>query len=152
MKPILRLTFLFIAIASFASCSKVVVNVDVQPNINGSWVLTDAAHKDKYGWYTVNTGVENGVFTFYNNGRAKYVENGVTLEGNWSMTKISTGYYDEYGVYVTNSHYDLSIRVSDYYGDDAVDMYFDNVSVGINSFVGTNYANGYIGRYRFSRY
>jgi hypothetical protein len=70
MKPILRLTILFIAIASFASCSKVVVNVDVQPNINGSWVLTDAAHKDKYGWYTVNTGVENGVFTFYNNGRA----------------------------------------------------------------------------------
>ncbi|MCS3797695.1 hypothetical protein [Niastella sp. OAS944] len=152
MKPILRLTFLFIAIVSFASCSKVVVNVDIQPNINGSWVLTDAAHKDKYGWYTVNTGVENGVFTFYNNGRAKYVENGVTLEGNWSMTKISTGYYDEYGVYVTNSHYDLSIHVSDYYGEDAVDMYFDNVSVGINSFVGTNYANGYIGRYRFSRY
>lgn len=152
MKPILRLTFLFIAIASFASCSKVVVNVDIQPNINGSWVLTDAAHKDKYGWYTVNTGVENGVFTFYNNGRARYVENGVTLEGTWSMTKISTGYYDEFGVYYTNSHYDLSIHVSDYYGDDAVDMYFDNVSVGLNTFVGTNYANGYIGRYRFSRY
>ena len=152
MKPFLRLTFLFIAIASFASCSKVVVNVDIQPNINGSWVLTDAAHKDKYGWYTVNTGVEHGVFTFYNNGRARYVENGVTLEGTWSMTKISTGYYDEYGVYYTNSHYDLSIHVSDYYGDDAVDMYFDNVSVGLNTFVGTNYANGYIGRYRFSRY
>jgi hypothetical protein len=143
---------LFIAIASLASCSKVVVNVDVQPNINGSWVLTDAAHKDKYGWYTVNTGVENGVFTFYNNGRARYVENGVVLEGSWSMTKISTGYYDEFGIYYTNSHYDLSIHVSDYYGDDTVDMYFDNVSVGLNTFVGTNYANGYIGRYRFSRY
>jgi len=152
MKPILRLTFLFIAIASFASCSKVVVDVDIQPNINGSWVLTDAAQKDKYGWYTVNTGIEHGIFTFYNNGRARYVENGVTLEGTWSMRSVTDGYYDEYGVYYTNSHYDLSIHVSDYYGDDVIDMYFDNVNVRSNSFVGTNYNNGYVGRYRFSRY
>jgi FlaG/FlaF family flagellin (archaellin) len=68
------------------------------------------------------------------------------------MNKISSGYYDEFGVYFTDSHYDLTIHVSDYYGDDAVDMYFDNVSVGINAFVGTNYGNGYIGRYRFARY
>ena len=152
MKPILRLTFLFIAIASFASCSKVVVDVDVQPAITGSWVLSDASHKDKYGWYTVNTGIEHGVFTFYNNGRAKYVENGVVLEGTWSMRTITNGYYDEFGVYFTNSHQDLSIHVSDYYGDDTIDMYFDNVNVYNNSFVATNFTNDYIGRYRFVRY
>jgi hypothetical protein len=150
MKPFLRLTFLFIAIASLASCSKVVV--DVQPNLTGSWVLTDAAHKDKYGWYTVNTGVENGVFHFYSNGRAKYVENGVTLEGTWTMRSITDGYYDEFGVYFTDSHQDLSIHVSNYYGDDSIDMYFDNISVRYNSFVATNYTNDYVGRYRFSRY
>ena len=150
MKPILRLTFLFIAIASLASCSKVVI--DIQPTITGSWVLTDAAQKDAYGWYTVNTGIEKGVFTFYNNGRARYVENGVTLEGTWSMRSMSTGYYDEFGIYFTNSHQDLSIHVSNYYGDDTIDMYFDNVKVYGNSFVATNYANNYIGRYRFSRY
>jgi len=151
MKPILRLTFLLITIASVAaSCSKVVV--DVQPTITGSWVLTDAAQKDAYGWYTVNTGVENGVFYFYNNGRAKYVENGTTLDGTWSMRSITTGYYDEFGVYFTNSHQDLSIHVSNYYGDDVIDMYFDNVKVYNNSFVATNYNNNSIGRYRFSRY
>jgi hypothetical protein len=150
MKPFLRLTFLFIAIASFASCSKVII--DIQPAITGSWVLSDAAHKDAYGWYTVNTGVENGVFTFYNNGRARYVENGTTLEGTWGMQTETTGYYDEYGVYFTNSHQSLSIHVSNYAGDDVVDMNFDNVKVYANSFVGTNYTNNYVGRYRFSRY
>ncbi len=150
MKPILRLTFLFIAIASFSACTKVVV--DVQPAITGSWVLTDAAHKDAYGWYAVNTGIENGVFHFYNNGRARYTENGVTLEGTWTIRTITDGYYDEFGVYFTNSHQDLSIHVSSYYGDDAIDMYFDNVKIYGNSFVATNYANNYIGRYRFSRY
>jgi hypothetical protein len=150
MKPILRLTFLLIAIASLSGCAKVVV--DVQPTITGSWVLTDAAQKDAYGWYTVNTGVENGIFYFYNNGRARYVENGTTLEGTWSMRSVTTGYYDEFGVYFTNSHQDLSIHVSNYYGDDAIDMYFDNIKLYSNSFVATNYANNYIGRYRFNRY
>jgi hypothetical protein len=151
MKLIIRLTFLFIAVASLASCSKAVV-VDAQPAITGSWVLTDAAEKDAYGWYTVNTGVENGIFYFYNNGRAKYVENGATLEGTWTMRTITNGYYDEFGVYFTNSHNDLSIHVSNYYGDDTIDMYFDNVKIYSNSFVATNYANNSIGRYRFSRY
>ncbi|HEX6429896.1 MAG TPA: hypothetical protein VF008_19515 [Niastella sp.] len=150
MKPILRLTFLFIAIASLASCSKVVI--DVQPTLTGSWVLTDAAQKDAYGWYTVNTGIEHGVFDFYSNGRARFVENGTTLEGTWSIQTLTTGYYDEYGVYFTNTHQGLSIHVSDYYGDDTIDMYFDNVKIYANSFVATNYANNHIGRYRFSRY
>jgi hypothetical protein len=151
MKSILRLTFLSIAIAALtASCSKVVV--DVQPTITGSWILTNAAQKDAYGWYTVNTGVENGIFYFYNNGRARYVENGTTLEGTWSMRTMTTGYYDEFGVYFTNSHQDLSIHVSNYYGDDTIDMYFDNVNIYPNSFVATNYNNNSIGRYKFSRY
>jgi hypothetical protein len=150
MKSFLRLTLVMVVIASLASCSKVVV--DVQPSITGSWVLTDAAHKDAHGWYGVTTGVEHGVFTFFNNGRARYSENGVTLEGTYNMQSVTTGYYDEYGNYYTNRHYSLSIHVSDYYGDDAVDMVFDNVRVNANSFVGTNYNNQYIGRYRFERF
>jgi hypothetical protein len=150
MKPIVRLTFLFIAIASLASCSKAIV--DVQPSLTGSWVLTDAAQKDAYGWYTVNTGIEQGVFHFYSNGRARYVEHGTTLEGTWSIQTLTTGYYDEFGVYYTDTHQGLSIHVSNYYGDDTIDMYFDNVKIYANSFVATNYTNNYIGRYRFSRY
>jgi len=152
MKSYLRLTVLFVAVVSFASCTKVGVIVDIQPTITGSWVLTDAAQKDAYGWYTVNTGVENGVFTFYNNGQATYVENGSTLRGTWSMNTASSGYYDESGVYFTNSHQNLQIHVSNYKGDDVVDMAFDNVNIYANSFVATNYMNHTIGRYKFSRY
>jgi hypothetical protein len=151
MKSFIRLSLLMVAIASFASCTKVVI--DARPaSITGSWVLTDAAQKDRYGWYTVTTGVEYGVFTFYSNGRARYVENGVVLEGSWNIQTLTSGYYDEYGNYYTNSHQSLSIYVSDYYGDDVIDMYFDNVRISNNSFVGTNYTHNTIGRYRFSRY
>lgn len=150
MKSIIRFSLLIAAIASLSACSK--VTIDVQPSISGSWVLTDAAHKDAYGWYTVNTGVENGVFTFYNNGRARYVENGVILEGTWNLQTITDGYYDEYGNYYTDRHQSMSIHVSNYYGDDTIDMYFDNVKIYANTFVGTNYNKDYIGRYRFSRF
>lgn len=150
MKPIIRLTWLLIAVASLSGCTKAVV--EQQATLAGSWVLTDAAHKDAYGWYAVTTGVENGVFYFYNNGRARYIENGTTLEGSWNVQTITDGYYDEYGNYYTNSHQSLSIHVSSYYGDDTIDMYFDNVRLYSNSFVATNYTKDYIGRYRFTRY
>lgn len=150
MKSIIRLTLLMVAVASLSGCAKVVI--DVQPTITGSWVLTDAAHKDDYGWYSVTTGIEQGVFTFYNNGRARYVENGVTMEGTWNIQTVNSGYYDEYGNYYTNSHQSMSLHLSNYYGDDTIDMYFDNIRIYGGSFVGTNYNNDYIGRYRFSRY
>jgi len=150
MKPYLRLSFLIIAVASLSGCSKVMI--DIQPSIVGSWVLTDAAHKDSYGWYSVSTGVENGIFYFYNNGQAKYVENGTTLNGTWNMETLTTGYYDEYGNFYTNSHEALAIHVANYSGSDVVDMSFDDVKVYANSFVATNYTKDYIGRYRFSRY
>ena len=152
MKSYLRLTLLFVVVASFASCTKVGVIVDIQPTITGSWVLTDASQKDAYGWYGVTTGVENGVFTFYSNGQATYVENGSTLKGSWSMNTASTGYYDEAGIYYNNAHQNLQIHVSNYKGDDVVDMVFDNVNIYPNSFVATNYMNHTIGRYKFSRY
>ena len=150
MKPYIHLGVLLVAAASLSGCSKVIV--DVKPSIVGSWVLTDAVHKDSNGWYTVNTGVENGVFYFYNNGQAKYVENGTTLNGTWDMETLTDGYYDEYGNFYTNSHESLAIHVSNYSGSDVVDMYFDDVLVNANSFVATNYTKDYIGRYRFSRY
>jgi len=149
MKRILLLTSLF-AVVLLTSCSKVIV--EVQQPITGSWVLTDAAHKDAYGWYTVTTGVESGVFTFYNDGTARYSERGVTMQGNWYVRTTTGGYYDEYGDYYTNSHQSLEIHVSDYYSDDAIDMVFDNVRFSGGSFVATNYNNNYIERYRFSRY
>ena len=152
MKPIIRLSFLLIAVASFSGCSKVTIDLNIPSSLAGTWVLTDAAHKDAGGWYTVNTGVEKGIFYFYNNGKARYIENGNTLEGTWNVQTIVSGYYDENGNFYTDAHQSLSLHLSNYAGDDTIDMDFDNVKIGANSFVGTNYTKDYIGRYRFSRY
>lgn len=150
MKLIIRLSFLLITAFAFTGCSKVIFNDD-EP-IAGSWILTDAAHKDVYGWYPVTTGVEGGVFTFYNNGTARYSDQGVTMNGTWTMYYSNDGYYDEYGSYYTDRHQSLQVNLTDPYGDENINMYFDNVRFSGNRFVGTNYNNNYIERYRFSRY
>ena len=47
MKLIIRLSFLLITAIAFTGCSKVML-YEEEPLV-GSWVLTDAAHKDLYG-------------------------------------------------------------------------------------------------------
>lgn len=149
MKLIIRLSFLLITAFAFTGCSKVMI-YEEEP-LAGSWVLTDAAHKDAYGWYSVTTGVERGVFTFYDNGNARYTEAGVTMYGSWQVYYTSGGYYDEYGNYYSDRHQALQVNLSDGYGEN-IDMYFENVRIYNNRFVATNYNNHYIERYRFSRY
>lgn len=152
MKRIIYAAALLLSITFFAtSCTKVTIET-TPASLTGSWILTDAAKKDAYGWYNVTTGVEDGVFYFYNNGTAKYVEGNYTLSGSWNLQTSVEGYYDEYGTWYVNAHQSMSIHVANYSGSDVVDMYFDNVKIGNNSFVGTNYDKNTIGRYRFSRY
>ena len=116
MKRIIYAAALLIGITFLAtSCTKVTIQT-TPASLTGSWVLSDAAHKDAYGWYTVNTGIENGVFYFYDNGTAKYVENGTTLSGSWNIQTSVEGYYDEYGTWYVNAHQALSIHVSNYSG------------------------------------
>ena len=151
MKLIIRFSLILVAAFTFTGCSKVIY-YDEEVTLTGSWVLTDAAHKDEYGWYNVTTGVENGVFTFYNNGTARYTEAGVTMNGTWSVYNTNGGYYDEHGSYYSDSHQALQVNLDDPYGDESIDMYFENVRIRSNSFVATNYRNSYVERYRFSRY
>lgn len=150
MKLIIRLSFLLITAIAFTGCSKVML-YEEEPLV-GSWVLTDAAHKDAYGWYNVTTGIERGVFTFYDNGSARYTEAGVTMHGSWQVYYTDGGYYDEHGNYYSDRHQALQVNLSDGYGDENINMYFENVRIYSNRFVATNYHNNYIERYRFSRY
>lgn len=149
MKSIIRISLILITAFTFTGCSKIIFEDD--DPIAGSWVLTDAAHKDAYGWYNVTTGVERGVFTFYRNGSATYTERGVTMHGSWRLIYNSGGYYDEYGNYYYDQHQSLQVDLSDGWGDN-INMYFENVIIYANRFVATNYNNHYIERYRFSRY
>ena len=150
MKKIIRFTFILAIAAMFTGCSKIILENNAP--LAGSWVLTDAAQKDAYGWYSITTGVESGIFYFYNNGTARYTEGHLTMEGTWTMQSAYGGYYDEYGDYYNDNHKSLTVHLSDYYGGSTINMYFDNVKVYGNSFVATNYKTNYIERYRFSRY
>jgi len=151
MKNYLRLSaFLLITVIATSSCSKIILTEESP--IAGTWILSNAAHKDAYGWYNVTTGVENGTFYFYSNGTARYTEGHITMNGTWSVRNASGGYYDEYGSYYSDAHQSLQVNLSDYYGDNTINMYFDNVRFRSNTFVATNYKNNYIEKYTFSRY
>jgi len=138
-----------LAAVLLSGCSKVVVTIS--DPVSGSWVLTDASGKDAGGWYSINTGLESGIFDFYPNGSATYSDHNVTMHGSWYTSISISGYYDEYGDFYTNSHETMTVRLSDSYGNSA-NMYFDDIRVSGNSLTGTVYDGHTLEKYHFSRY
>jgi hypothetical protein len=152
MKRIIHATFLLTAVVAFASCSKVAVVIDTPATVVGSWVVTDASRQDAHSWYSISSGVENGVFHFYNDGSAEYDEQGTRLQGTWNYQTVYSGYYDASGKYYNGAHKVLSINVSNYAGTDVIDMDLDVADLYGDSLVGTTYTNSYVDFYQFRRY
>jgi len=151
MKSIIRVLIIFSSVIFLSACNKVVV-VPGQYPVNGSWVLTDAAQSNGYGWQHFYTGLENGVFNFYNNGVASYDNGQNLLNGSWNITTVVSGYYDQYGNYYNDSHQSFEVHVYDSYSNSSVDLYFDDVVFTGNQIIATNYNGTYIERYIFGRY
>ncbi|WP_153797630.1 hypothetical protein [Foetidibacter luteolus] len=153
MKSLVRLSLIIIAAVSLSGCYKRRDEVIIpQHPLVGSWVLTDAAEGNSYGWQSIYTGLETGVFDFYGNGAARYTDEHVTLQGTWSTTTVTGGYYDEYGNYYNDVHEAMQVNLYDNYTHSSIDLYFDDVSFRNSRFVATYYNNNYIERYWFSRY
>ncbi|MGI8951985.1 MAG: hypothetical protein ACR2FN_10420 [Chitinophagaceae bacterium] len=154
MKLFLRLTCAVIVIAFLQSCRKEIVAPPPPQNpVIGSWILTDAAQSNGYGWQPFITGFENSVFSFYANGSAQYDDGHLVLTGNWNMQTVTDGYYDEYGNYYTNTHQAFQVHAADAYSNSSIDVYFDDISfIDNNHFIATYYDGTYIDRYNFSRY
>ncbi|CAN5831948.1 hypothetical protein BH10BAC2_BH10BAC2_21870 [soil metagenome] len=151
MKSILRLTTIAV-LSTFLLSSCVKVTVTPESPITGSWVLTAAAEGDTYGWSPFYTGLENGVFTMYNNGSATYSNGDVNMQGNWYITTTSGAYFDEYGSYYNGTHQQLQLRLSDSYSHSSIDLNFDNVDFYNGYFTATYFNGELIERYSFSRY
>lgn len=152
MKSIVRLTAVLFFAWFVSGCIKVVeAPVTIAP-ITGSWVLTSASEGDAYSWQSFYTGVENGSFYFGNDGTAQYTEGNITMQGNWYITNVNGGYYDEYGSFYNGNHQQLVLHLSDYYTHSTIDLSFDNVSFYGNQFVATYFNGNYIERYYFGRY
>lgn len=152
MKSIVRLTPALFAVLFLSGCIKVVETPVTIAPITGSWALTSASEGDAYSWQPFYTGVENGSFYFSNNGTAQYTEGTLTMQGSWTITNVSGGYYDEYGSFYNGSHQQLDLHLSDYYSHSTIDLHFDNVIFYGNQFVATYFNGNYIERYYFGKY
>ena len=147
------LPYLFgVFIVLFAQgCSKGVI-VPNRSYITGSWVLSESSQNNGFGWHYFNTGLEGGVFSFYNNGAAKFDDGYNLMNGSWDIRTVSSGYYDQYGTYYSDLHEMFEMHVNDQYTHNSVDLYFDDILVTGNSIIATNYNGNTISRYIFSRY
>jgi len=133
------------------SCSKGVI-VPNRTNISGSWVLSESSQNNGNSWHYFNTGLEAGVFTFYNNGAAKYDDGFNLMNGSWDIRTVSTGYYDQYGSYYSDLHEMFEMHVNDGYTHNSIDLYFDDILVTGNSIIATSYNGNTISKYIFRRY
>jgi len=151
MKKYLRYLPL-LAIFIFAQgCTKHVIVPEDAP-VRGSWVLSESSKNSGNGWYYFSTGLEDGVFDFYNDGTAKYDDGYNLMTGSWNIHTISAGYYDEYGTYYNDLHDSFEVHVYDNYTHGSVNLYFDDVRFTGNKIIGTNYSGNTISKYIFARY
>jgi hypothetical protein len=91
----------------------------------------------------VESGFEDGVFTFNQNGNAEYTIGNNTLSGSWHLNDATAGYFAGDGNYYDDSHHVFSIYVSNYSGTETIDMTVD-VRSWDNPFTGSIYRNDYV--------
>lgn len=132
-------------------CVKHVYTPDLPP-VAGSWVLSESSQNNGGGWQYFNTGLESGVFDFYNNGSATYDDGYNLMRGSWSIRTVSSGYYDQYGNYYSDLHDSFEVHVYDNYTHGSADLYFDDVVFTGNKIIATNYNGNTISKYIFRRY
>jgi hypothetical protein len=142
----LLLLILFVA----QGCTKSVIIADVP--VAGTWTLNESYQSTGNGWRAVSTGLEGGVFNFYNSGSAEYDDGYNLMSGNWNIRRVSSGFYDEYGTYYNELHDSFEVHVYDSYTHGSVDLYFDDVRFTGNKIIATNYNGGIISKYIFRRY
>ena len=152
----MKRNLLFIAMASIvllmSSCSKYVIVPDTPP-LAGQWYLQSAERFDSYKWQTVNTGYENGTFTFHSNGDVSYIDALGSLYGTWNMYPLTSGYYDWNGYYQENYHTVFSLRLYENNNSNpALNLLFDDNNYnGGNSFKAIYTTGNYRYEYTFIR-
>lgn len=103
MKSIITVCSLITATLLFSSCSKKIdTPAPVFNPVTGSWFITDVSENNGYGWYSYDAGL-NGIFSFYDDGAARYDDAGTFMQGNWYMNVVTTGYYNHYANYYSNA-------------------------------------------------
>lgn len=121
MNKHLLLLFLFTA-TILLSCSK-----NMEDRLIGSWELRQAWRQELFGRDYFQTGYENGVFTFSENGDATYIGNGDTLTGFWRADRYTrTNYNNGSGEYETRGGKYLRISLANVLRNIRLEWDFDD--------------------------
>ncbi len=153
MKRMLPLLLIAPVLFLAQSCTKGVLYPEKQYlNITGTWYLSETMQSNGGGWTYFKTGLEKGVFKFFNSGNARYDDGYNIMTGYWNILELSDGYYDRHGNYRRELHNGFKMHVSDSYTNNSIDLYFDDIEVYGDNIIGTSYNGNTISRYIFSRY
>mgnify|MGYP001168829026 CR=1 FL=1 len=108
----------------FLSCSK-----SVEDRLIGNWRLDDAYRKVFLGRDHFQTGFEDGIFTFYENGNASYISTTDTLNGYWRADNYHNSYYNNgSGNWESRSMRYLRLTLRNFQQNKFIDWDFDDFS------------------------
>ncbi len=121
MRPQLYL-FTILSILLFSSCSK-----NLEDRLIGSWEIKRAWRQQFFGRDYFNTGYENGVFTFKENGEATFISAADTLTGIWRADRYNRNYYNNNsGQYENRSMKYLRISLRNFQQNERLEWEFDD--------------------------
>ncbi|HWR32901.1 MAG TPA: hypothetical protein VN451_05225 [Chitinophagaceae bacterium] len=118
--------FIIVSLTIFSffilSCSK-----ELEDRIAGKWQLEGAWKSKLFGRDYFQTGYENGIFTFFDNGSATYIEGSDTLSGYWRSDWHNRYYYNSgSGEWETRSMKYLSINLVNFQQNRRLEWEFDD--------------------------
>ena len=117
-------TLLLCSITAFLllSCAK-----KIEDHIIGEWRLDVSYKKELFGRDYFQTGYENGFFTFYESGSARYVQNQDTLSGYWrSDFYTPLNRYEEDERHGSDRLKYLELYLADFNRNQIIDWRFDD--------------------------
>jgi hypothetical protein len=116
------LLFVIISFFLFSSCSK-----DIDDRIIGSWQLENAWKQKLFNRDYFQTGYENGIFTFSENGNATYIDGSDTLTGYWRSDRQNRRYYNSgSGEWETRYMWYLHISLVNFQQNKRLEWEFDD--------------------------
>lgn len=135
----------------FSGCGSWLYNREAR--LVGSWKLSGAAKLRFFNQDPISTGYEEGVFSFYDNGQARYSEGTLEMEGSWRLRYISNGGYDRYGNLNSYSRTLFTVHLVNFQSNKVLNLDFDDCRFnGKNRFTAEYETFSYSYRYIFERY
>jgi len=149
MKRYLLLLLLYSLL--FYGCGSWLINRE--DRLIGRWKLASAAKLRIFNQDPISTGYEQGIFSFYDNGQAKYSEGSLEMEGSWRLRSVSNGGYDMYGNLNSHSRTVFTVHLVNFQSNKVLNLDFDDCRFnGRNRFTAEYETFSYSYRYIFERY